>query len=489
MTKQRKVTFNNMKLTNLDKIESIFVICLDENHKIDDFTSHLNSLTAGLIERFKGSSIFAEQKENSCFTLNFPTGLCANAIIVLKISMDNDIHGARLAGANLSKTLGPRDAIVSLNEHPNSNDIIFGFVMRDYKFNSHKSISENERFPLKIIVKDPSFSKKCYIEYEAINEGIFFARDLINEPSNILTTVEFSKRILDLQKYGLIIHTLEEKDLKKLGMNALLGVGQGSPSPTKVMVLEWRGAGDAKPLALVGKGVVFDTGGISLKSPAGMEAMTVDMGGAGVVVGLMKVLALRKAKSNVVGFVGLVENMPDGNAQRPGDVVKSMKGDTIEIINTDAEGRLVLCDVMWYAQKYYKPAALIDLATLTGAIIVSLGHDKAGVFSNSDDFYEKFILSAIKEDEGAWRMPLDENYNKLLKSNIADMKNVGGRAANAITAAQFLQRFIEDDLPWIHLDIAGVASTGSETKFAPKGASGWGVKTLNRLVADFYEIN
>jgi leucyl aminopeptidase len=286
----------------------------------------------------------------------------------------------------------------------------------------------------------------------------------------------------------LITHTLEEKDLKKLGMNALLGVGQGSPSPTKVMVIEWRGAGDAKPLALVGKGVVFDTGGISLKSPTGMEAMTVDMGGAGVVVGLMKVLALRKAKSNVVGFVGLVENMPDGNAQRPGDVVKSMKGDTIEIINTDAEGRLVLCDVMWYAQKYYKPAALIDLATLTGAIIVSLGHDKAGVFSNSDDFYEKFILSAIKEDEGAWRMPLDENYNKLLKSDIADMKNVGGRAANAITAAQFLQRFIEDDLPWIHLDIAGVASTGSETKFAPKGASGWGVKTLNRLVADFYEI-
>jgi len=227
MTKQRKVTFNKMKLTNLDKIESIFVICLDESHKTDEFTSHLNSLTAGLIERFKRSSIFAEQKEYSCFTLNFPTGLCTNAIIVLKIPMDNDIHGARLAGANLSKTLGSREAMVSLNEHPNSNDIIFGFVMRDYKFNCHKSISETERSPLKIIVKDPSFSKKCYIEYEAINEGIFFARDLTNEPSNILTTEEFSKRIIDLQKYGLIIHTLEEKDLKNLGMNALLGVGQG----------------------------------------------------------------------------------------------------------------------------------------------------------------------------------------------------------------------------------------------------------------------
>ena len=236
-------------------------------------------------------------------------------------------------------------------------------------------------------------------------------RDLTNEPSNILTTIEFAKTITRLTKYGLKVRSLEEKDLKKLGMNALLGVGQGSPSPSKVVIIQWKGGGSKKPLAIVGKGVVFDTGGISLKSPTGMEQMTVDMGGAGVVVGLMKTLALRKAKSNIVGLVGLVENMPDGEAQRPGDVVKSMKGDTIEVINTDAEGRLVLCDVMWYVQKTYNPIGLIDLATLTGAIIVALGHEKAGVFSNNDELYEKFINSADKENEGAWRMPLNENYD------------------------------------------------------------------------------
>ena len=298
--------------------------------------------------------------------------------------------------------------------------------------------------------------------------------------------MEFAKTITQLTKYGLKVRTLEEKNLKKLGMNALLGVGQGSPSPSKVMIIEWKGVKSKKPLAIVGKGVVFDTGGISLKSPTGMEQMTVDMGGAGVVVGLMKTLALRKAKSNIVGLVGLVENMPDGEAQRPGDVVKSMKGDTIEVINTDAEGRLVLCDVMWYVQKTYNPIGLIDLATLTGAIIVALGHEKAGVFSNNDELYEKFINSADKENEGAWRMPLNENYDELLKSNIADIKNVGGRAANAITAAQFLERFVEKDMPWIHLDIAGVASTASDSSLGPKGASGWGVRTLNRLINDYF---
>jgi leucyl aminopeptidase len=488
MTNQRKILFDKMKLTNLDKIQAVLVICLNESLKLSKYANQLNSLTGGLIERYKKSLVFLEQKENSCFTLNFPTGLRADAIIVIKTSKICDVLGARASGASLSKMLGSRKAVASFCDHPYQNEIIFGFGMMDYKFSHHKSVSKNGEHSLKIFVENPDLSQKNYEVFQAINAGIYFARDLTNEPSNILTTQEFSKRIKTLQKYGLIIHTLEEKDLKKLGMNALLGVGLGSPSPTKVMIMEWRGAGDAKPLALVGKGVVFDTGGISLKSPTGMEQMTVDMGGAGVVVGLMKTLALRKAKANVVGLVGIVENMPDGKAQRPGDVVKSMKGDTIEIINTDAEGRLVLCDVMWYAQKHYKPAALIDLATLTGAIIVSLGHDKAGVFSNCSDFYEKFIFSAVKEDEGAWRMPLDDNYDKLLKSNIADMKNVGGRAANAITAAQFLQRFIEDDMPWIHLDIAGVASTEYETKYAPKGASGWGVRTLNRLVNDYYEI-
>ena len=271
-------------------------------------------------------------------------------------------------------------------------------------------------------------------------------------------------------------------------MLLLLSVCQGSASPSKVAVMEWVGGAEGEaPLALVGKGVVFDTGGISLKPAAGMEDMTMDMGGAGVVAGVMRTLALRKAPANVVGLVGLVENMPSDRATRPGDVVTSMKGDTVEIINTDAEGRLVLADVLWYAQETYKPAGVINLATLTGAIIIALGHDKAGVFSNDDTLSDAFLAAATAEGEGAWRMPLAQSYDDLLKSSIADMKNIGGRAAGSVTAAQFLQRFIQDGTPWIHLDIAGVASVASDTPYAPKGASGWGVMALNRLVADRFE--
>jgi leucyl aminopeptidase len=251
--------------------------------------------------------------------------------------------------------------------------------------------------------------------------------------------------------------------------------------------MQWKGGGNEPPLALIGKGVVFDTGGISLKPAAGMEDMTMDMGGAGTVAGAMKAIAGRKAKANVVGIVGLVENMPDGRAQRPGDVVTSMKGDTVEVINTDAEGRLVLCDVMWYAQERFKPAGMIDLATLTGAIIIGLGHENAGVFSNNDAFCNAFLKAAKTEGEGAWRMPLGQAYDDKLKSRIADMKNVGGRDAGSITAAQFLGRFVKEETPWIHLDIAGVASVKTDTALAPKGATGWGVLALDRLVRDGYE--
>ena len=319
-------------------------------------------------------------------------------------------------------------------------------------------------------------------------EGVFFTRDLVNEPSNVLTTTEFANRLKDMEKIGLKVEVLEEKELEKLGMRTLLAVGQGSESPSKVVVMQWNGGkkGD-KPFALVGKGVVFDTGGISLKPAGGMEDMTMDMGGAGVVSGVMKTLALRKAKANVVGIVGLVENMPDGKATRPGDVVKSMKGDTVEIINTDAEGRLVLADCLWYAQERFEPTGMINLATLTGAIIIGLGHDNAGVFSNNDGLSKSFLKAADAEGEGAWRLPMGDAYDKLLKSRIADMKNVGGRPAGSITAAQFLKRFVKDETPWIHLDIAGVASVKSETTLAPKGATGWGVMALNRLIADTCE--
>ena len=287
---------------------------------------------------------------------------------------------------------------------------------------------------------------------------------------------------------GLKVEVLDEDQLAKIGMRTLLSVGQGSDSPSKVVVMHWNGGkkGDA-PLALIGKGVVFDTGGISLKPAGGMEDMTMDMGGAGVVAGVMRTLALRKAKANVVGVVGLVENMPSGNAIRPGDVVKSMKGDTVEIINTDAEGRLVLADVLWYTQERFKPVGMINLATLTGAILVALGHENAGLFSNSDELSDAFLKAASSEGEGAWRMPMGPAYDELIKSRIADIKNVGGRFAGSITAAQFLQRFVKDDVPWAHLDIAGTASVKTETALAPAGATGWGVMALNRLIADKYE--
>ena len=360
--------------------------------------------------------------------------------------------------------------------------------MRRYNFNEYKTNNQTEFGELNVYITNVSKTLDEYSDLSAVVGGVFFTRDLVNEPANVLTTTEFANRLQGLEGLGLKINVLEESDMEALGMFSLLGVGMGSESPSKIVTMEWSGGGNERPFALVGKGVVFDTGGISLKPAGGMEDMTMDMGGAGVVAGVMKTLALRKAKANIIGLVGLVENMPDAKAQRPGDVVKSMKGETIEVINTDAEGRLVLADVLWYAQKTYKPSGIINLATLTGAVIVALGHENAGAFSNNDKLVNDFLKSANLEAEGAWRMPLNKNYDKLIQSRIADIKNVGGRTAGSITAAQFLQRFIEDDMPWVHLDIAGVASVKSETDFAPKGATGWGVRSLNRLISDIYEI-
>jgi leucyl aminopeptidase len=337
------------------------------------------------------------------------------------------------------------------------------------------------------MVKNPEGAAQAAKPMAAVAEGVFFTRDLVNEPANILTTDDFAARLAAMQELGLEVEILEEADLEALGMHALLGVGLGSETPSKVVVMQWSGGGTEKPFALVGKGVVFDTGGISIKPAGGMEDMTMDMGGAGVVAGVMRTLALRRAKANVVGLVGLVENMPDGRAQRPGDVVRSMKGDTIEVINTDAEGRLVLADVMWYTQQRFKPTGMINLATLTGAIIVALGHENTGVFSNDDGLCDAFLSACKAEGEGAWRMPMGDAYDAKLKSRIADMMNVGGRDGGAITAAQFLKRFVKDGMPWCHLDIAGTALVKSDTTLAPKGATGWGVMALDRLIRDKFE--
>ena len=388
----------------------------------------------------------------------------------------------------LYKLAGDSKVLICLGSQKFSEDFIKGYLLRQYSFSEHKTSKITKSRSATLMLNKPLDFKKSLEEIKATVDGVFFTRDLVNEPANILTTVEFSKRLQKLSTLGIEVEVLEEKQLSDLGMNALLGVGQGSANPSKVVVMSWKGgAKTVQPLALVGKGVVFDTGGISLKPAGGMEEMTMDMGGAGVVAGTMLALAKRKAKANVIGLVGLVENMPSSTAQRPGDIVKSMKGETIEVINTDAEGRLVLSDVLWYAQERFKPSGIIDLATLTGAIIVGLGYENAGVFSNDDNFCKAFMNAASLENEGAWRMPLAPAYDKKLKSRLADMKNVGGRDAGAITAAQFIQRFIKKDMPWIHLDIAGVAHTKSESTYAPSGATGWGVMSLNRLISNKFE--
>jgi len=367
-------------------------------------------------------------------------------------------------------------------------EIALGLTLRAYAFTAHKTGAEDRKAPgpAVLMVARPEVVTGALSRARALAEGVIWTRDLVNEPANVLTTTEFTRRLEELRGLGVEVEVLEEPELERLGMRTLLAVGQGSESPSRVVVMQWKGA-EGAPLALIGKGVVFDTGGISIKPAAGMEDMTMDMGGAGTVAGTMKALALRKARAHVVGLVGLVENMPDGRAQRPGDVVVSMKGDTVEVINTDAEGRLVLADVLWYAQERFSPRGMVDLATLTGAIIISLGHEFAGVFSNDDRFAGAFLQAAGAEGEGAWRMPLAEAFDKALKSNIADMMNVGGRPGGSCTAAAFLQRFVRPGVPWIHLDIAGVASLKKESELAPKGATGWGVLALNRLIEDGYE--
>ncbi|NQW07080.1 MAG: leucyl aminopeptidase, partial [Candidatus Pelagibacter sp.] len=366
---------------------------------------------------------------------------------------------------------------------------LHGLKLKSYEFNIYKSKKDKGLISINVIGKKNKISAQNQIRFKALEEGTFFARDLVSEPGNILHPDEYAKRISKLKKDGLKINIYDEKKLKKLGMNALLGVGQGSIRGSYLVTMEWNGLkNNSKPLAFVGKGVCFDTGGISLKPAKFMEDMTYDMAGSATVVGLMKNLALRKAKINAVGVVGLVENMPGGNAQRPGDIVKSYSGKTIEVLNTDAEGRLVLADALTFTEKKFKPKFMVDLATLTGAIIVSLGSEYAGLFSNDDKLSKQLLDVGEKVDEKLWRMPLHKNFDKLIDSKNADMQNinyVGG--AGSITAAQFLQRFILNKTPWAHLDIAGMAFSKYGGALNSGGATGYGVRLLNQLIEEYYE--
>ena len=367
--------------------------------------------------------------------------------------------------------------------------IASGARLRVYSFTRYKS-KKPEAKPLRevtVLTPDAKGARQHFLRFEAVAEGVHLARDLVNEPPNHLHPIEFAERMRPLAKLGLKISVMSPAQMKKLGMNALLGVAQGSAHEARIVVMEWRGgkAGE-KPVAFIGKGVTFDTGGISIKPAAGMEDMKGDMGGAACVAGLMMALAKRKAKVNAIGAIGIVENMPDGKAQRPGDIVTSMSGQTIAVLNTDAEGRLVLADVLWYVQERYKPRFMVDLATLTGAILVALGKEHAGLFSNNDELAQRLAEAGIATGEKVWRMPLAPEYDRIIDHDVADVKNTGGRHAGSITAAQFLQRFV-NNVPWAHLDVAGTAMDAPRNAINQSWGSGWGVRLLDSLVAQHYE--
>jgi leucyl aminopeptidase len=450
---------------------------------------------AAATNQFKG-------KSGSALDILAPEGLKAPRLIVVgagKLSAIKDYDFLKLGGAVAGKLRAGNDAVTIIAELPTGAlkpdqvaAVASGVRLRAYKFDRYKTKKKDGEdaalhADVSIAVGDVAAARKAFAPDAHIVDGVIMARELVNEPPNVLYPVEFARRASRLRKLGVDVQVLDVKAMTKLGMGALLGVSQGSTQPGRTVIMRWNGGkrGD-QPVAFIGKGVCFDTGGISIKPAGSMEDMKGDMGGAACVVGLMHALAARKAKVNAVGAIGLVENMPDGNAQRPGDIVTSMSGQTIEIINTDAEGRLVLADVLWYVAKKFKPKFMVDLATLTGAIMVALGTEYAGLFSNNDELSERLTKVGLATGERVWRMPLGPEYDKQIDSQFADMKNTGTRNGGSITAAQFLQRFV-DDTPWAHLDIAGTAMGAPKSEINHSWGSGYGVRLLERLVAEYYE--
>ena len=455
----------------------------------------------GLVKRAAETNQF-KGKSAAALDILAPEGLKAKRLIVMGVGKLVDIKDTdflKLGGAAAGKLAAGNGPVTVVAELPGgamkpaqAAAIASGIRLRAYKFDRYKTKKkEGEertlRADVSLAVDDTAAARKAFLPNAQIVDGVILARDLVNEPPNVLFPVEFARRATQLRKLGVGVDVLDVTAMKKLGMGALLGVAQGSARPGRTVIMRWNGGkrGD-QPLAFVGKGVCFDTGGISIKPSGSMEDMKGDMGGAACVVGLMHALAARKAKVNAVGAIGLVENMPDGNAQCPGDIVTSMSGQTIEIINTDAEGRLVLADVLWYVAKKFKPKFMVDLATLTGAIMVALGTEYAGLFSNNDELAERLTKAGLATGERVWRMPLGPEYDKQIDSQFADMKNTGNRHAGSITAAQFLQRFV-DGTNWAHLDIAGTAMGAPKTEINQSWGSGFGVRLLDRLVADYYE--
>ncbi|MCC7016041.1 MAG: leucyl aminopeptidase [Rhodospirillales bacterium] len=496
-----------------------YVVGVYADRKLTPSAKALDKATRGVVARALAASRF-KGKAGQTLQVLAPARSGLAAILLVGLGEAKKIDAlamqgaggaayAALAGSGIGSVSVAVDAPegAKLSAADLAAELAFGIRLRSYRFDKYRTKEKPEDKPaLKaaaILTPEPDKARVRYAVLERIADGVFFTRDLVSEPPNVLYPETLAKEAQTLTKLGVKVEVLGVEEMRKLGMNALLGVGQGSARESKLVVMEWpgtaktkeaakakgkdKGGKDSGPVAFVGKGVTFDTGGISLKPGAGMEEMKWDMGGAGAVIGAMKALAGRKSKAHAVGVIGLVENMPDGKAQRPGDIVKSMSGQTIEIQNTDAEGRLVLADALWYCKTRFKPRFMIDLATLTGAIVIALGHEKAGLFANDDELASRIAEAGGKVGERVWRMPLDPAYDKMMDSDIADVKNISGkRDAGSITAAQFLQRFV-DKTPWAHLDIAGMAWANKDLATVPKGGTGFGVRLLDRLVADFYE--
>ncbi|HEX2580821.1 MAG TPA: leucyl aminopeptidase [Dongiaceae bacterium] len=497
-----KITFAKPELV----ADQAVVLFVGLNNKLGSWAGKVDKLTKGQIQRALKTSRFKGRRDN-LMTIPAPIGVKASRLVIIGTGEGKTLTapeaqewGGRIAAAIAATGETQATLLVEpiagspLTETELALALAEGALLRSYRFDKYKTKEKPEQKPslkkLNIGVADVTAARRLFLDREKVIESVNYTRDLVSEPANVLYPESFAARVGSLEEVGIRVKVLNVAEMKKLGMNALLGVGQGSVRESRLVVLEWRGAPSNKegPLAFVGKGVCFDTGGISIKPAESMEDMKWDMAGAGVVAGLMRALALRNAPVNAVGILGLVENMPSGSAQRPGDIVTSMSGQTIEVLNTDAEGRLVLADALWYAQENYQPRLIVDLATLTGAIIVALGYEHAGLFANDETLAAQLSSAGQATGEKLWRMPMGPAYDKLIDSPAADVKNIGGgRWGGAITAAQFLARFVKKGVAWAHLDIAGVTWTKQDRPTSTLGATGFGVRLLDRFIADNFE--
>lgn len=492
-----KIEFSSQAITAKD----VMVLFCSDGGKLGELASRVDKQLKGAVSRAIKSVGFEGKRESLLTALAPAPGVDCILVVGLgnKSSLaarEAEMLGGVIAGAmaagkrKAAQVLAELNAKNGLSEGEFASLLASGATLRTYAFEKYKTKGVSGfRLPSSLTIHTAAAAdaRKGFAALQAVAEGVHMARDLVNEPANVLTPIEFAKRARTLSRYGVKLEILESAQMKRLGMGALLGVAQGSVNPPRLVIMRWNGAAaGAQPVAFIGKGVTFDTGGVSIKPAAGMEDMKGDMAGAACVTGLMLALAKRKAKVNAIGAIGLVENAVDGAAQRPGDVVTSMSGQTIAVLNTDAEGRLVLADVLWYVQKRFKPRFMVDLATLTGAILVALGKEHAGLFSNNDELAQRLVSAGSETGEKVWRMPLAPEYDKIIDHDVADVKNTGGRNAGSITAAQFLQRFV-NSVPWAHLDVAGTAMDSPKSAINQSWASGWGVRLLDRLVRSHYE--